>query len=219
MNSKQVSPDMIKQIDKVCSLSPVIPVLTISDVKHAVPIAEALVKGGLKVLEVTLRTKEALESIKAITKHVPEATVGAGTILNPDDYQRAVDHGSEFIVSPGITDQLLEYGTNNTVPLLPGIQSVSEMMTGIQYGYQRFKFFPAELSGGINVLKAFQGPFGHIRFCPTGGIRVNTAANYLALSNVMCVGGTWLTPADLVAKQEWPAITSLAEEAVKAATN
>lgn len=215
MTNNTLSAGMMTRIDHLCSLGPVIPVLTIEKVEDAVPIAEALVEGGLPVLEVTLRTENALKVIEAIARAVPGAHVGAGTVINPDDYKRSVDSGSSFIVSPGITSELLEYGINSDIPYLPGIQTVSEMMEGIKRGYKRFKFFPAEISGGTTALKAFAGPFGDIRFCPTGGIRVHTAADYLALPNVMCVGGTWLTPDELIANKDWAAIMKLAREAVK----
>lgn len=202
-------------IDETCATAPVIPVLTIERVEDAVPLAKALVAGGLPVLEVTLRTENALKAIEEIAKNVPDAIVGAGTILNPADFDAAVAAGSKFIVSPGITLALLDHAVTQEVPLLPGIHSVSEMMEGISRGFTRFKFFPAELSGGVPVLSAMSGPFGNIRFCPTGGIKVHTASNYLALKNVMCVGGTWLTPADLVANGEWDKIEALAREAVE----
>ncbi|RTE65357.1 bifunctional 4-hydroxy-2-oxoglutarate aldolase/2-dehydro-3-deoxy-phosphogluconate aldolase [Amphritea opalescens] len=208
---------MITRTDQLCSLGPVIPVLTINRLADAIPIAEALVAGGLPVLEVTLRTPDALKAIEAIARAVPDAHVGAGTVINPADFKRAIDSGSAFIVSPGITPELLDYGTTSDVPYLPGIQTVSEMMAGIQRGYRRFKFFPAEIAGGTAALKAFSGPFADIRFCPTGGIRAHTAKEYLALDNVICVGGTWLTPCDIVDKQAWQAITQLAQQAVKSA--
>lgn len=214
MNTTLLPPEMIAKIDQLCRLGPVIPVLTINQLEDAIPIAEALVAGGLPVLEVTLRTPHALKAIEAITRAVPEAHVGAGTVINPADFKRAVDSGSSFIVSPGITPELLDYGIISDIPYLPGIQTVSEMMEGIQRGYRRFKFFPAEIAGGTAALNAFSGPFGDIRFCPTGGIRAHTAKEYLALANVMCVGGTWLTPTDIVNKQDWQAITQLAEQTV-----
>jgi len=219
MNTNTQSLTMTERIDQLCSLAPIIPVLTINRIEDAVPMAEALLTGGLSVIEVTLRTPVALHAIEAIARAVPEVNVGAGTIITPNDYQRSIDCGSTFIVSPGATRELLDYGLNSTVPLLPGIQTVSEMMEGIQRGYQRFKFFPAEIAGGTKALQALQGPFGDIRFCPTGGIRVNTAADYLALANVMCVGGTWLTPAELVDTQQWAAISDLAREALSRAHN
>ena len=218
MTNNTLSAGMMTRIDHLCSLGPVIPVLTIERLEDAVPIAEALVEGGLPVLEVTLRTENALKAIEAIARAVPGAHVGAGTVINPDDYKRSVDSGSSFIVSPGITSELLDYGINSDIPYLPGIQTVSEMMEGIKRGYKRFKFFPAEISGGTAALKAFGGPFGDIRFCPTGGIRVHTAADYLALPNVMCVGGTWLTPDELIANKDWAGIMKLAREAVNSAS-
>lgn len=216
MITDTLKPEMTEKIATLCSLAPVIPVLTISRVEDAVPVAEALVEGGLPVLEVTLRTNEALKAIEAIARNVPEAKVGAGTILTPRDFQNSADAGSSFIVSPGSTNELLDYGASSNTPFLPGIQTVSEMMEGIQRGYRCFKLFPAELSGGTSKLKALQGPFSDIRFCPTGGIRSESATDYLALDNVMCVGGTWLTPADLVNAQDWPAITRLAQQTVQA---
>jgi len=218
MSKTTLSAEMTTRVDQLCNLAPVIPVLTIANVEDAIPIAEALVEGGLPVLEVTLRTANALKAIETIARAVPGANVGAGTIINPDDYQRAVDSGSSFIVSPGITPELLDYGITSDIPYLPGIQTVSEMMTAIQRGYQRFKFFPAEISGGTAALKALSGPFADIRFCPTGGIRAHTAADYLALPNVMCVGGTWLTPDELIANKDWAGILRLAQAAVNSAT-
>lgn len=217
MNKSVLPAEITSLTDQLCAMAPVIPVLTINNVEDAVPIAEALVEGGLPVLEVTLRTANALEAIEAIARAVPEAKVGAGTILTPDDFQRSVDSGSTFIVSPGITRELLDYGISSNIPYLAGVQTVSEMMEGIQRGYKRFKFFPAEISGGTNTLKSFQGPFSDIKFCPTGGIRVHTAADYLALDNVMCVGGTWLTPNELIEAKDWAGITELAKQAVKSA--
>jgi 2-dehydro-3-deoxyphosphogluconate aldolase/(4S)-4-hydroxy-2-oxoglutarate aldolase len=203
------------KIDAVTAKAPIIPVLTIERVEDAVPMAEALVAGGLPVLEITLRTEAALAAIEAIAKAVPEACVGAGTILTPEDYQKSVDAGSEFIVSPGATLELLDYAAEQAIPLLPGIQTVSEMMEGLKRGYQRFKFFPAEASGGVPTLKSYHGPFEQVRFCPTGGIRAHTAKDYLALPNVMCVGGTWLTPADLVTAHDWSAVTRLAQQSLQ----
>lgn len=203
--------ELTAHIDRLVALAPVIPVLTIERLEDAVPLARALVAGGLPVLEVTLRSAVALPAIEAIAQQVPEAEIGAGTVLNPTDFDRAVDAGSRFIVSPGITSELLDHACQSTVPLLPGIQTVSELMEGIQRGYQRFKFFPAEIAGGIGALKAIAGPFASVRFCPTGGIRTHTAADYLALPNVMCVGGTWLAPKEHIANGDWAAITELAK--------
>jgi len=215
MTRPQLSPAVTEQIDQLCALSPIIPVLTIDRVEDAVPLAEALVEGGLPVLEITLRTEAALAAIEAISKAVPEASVGAGTVLNPQQFRHAVEAGSGFIISPGLTDELLDYGIDSGIPLLPGIQNVSELMTGLEQGYRRFKFFPAAISGGPKALQAFQGPFRDVRFCPTGGIRANSARDYLTLDNVACVGGTWLTPPELVAAQDWSAICNLARESLQ----
>lgn len=180
-------------IDTIMRKAPVIPVLVIEDAAHAVPIAEALVAGGLPVLEVTLRTPAALDVIRAMKK-VPGAIVGAGTVLNPDDLDKAIDAGSEFIVSPGLTKKLGEAAVKSGVPFLPGTANAGDIMLGLDLGLTRFKFFPAEASGGISALKAIAAPFGMARFCPTGGITQATAPDWLGLDAVLCVGGSWLVP-------------------------
>lgn len=181
----------MSDIDSVMRKAPVIPVLVIDDVAHAVPIAEALVAGGLPVLEVTLRTAAALDVIRAM-KQVPGAIVGAGTVLNPADLDKALAAGSEFIVSPGLTPALGKAAVESGVPFLPGTANASDVMLGLDLGLTRFKFFPAEASGGIAALKAIAAPFGMARFCPTGGITQKTAPDWLALDAVLCVGGSWL---------------------------
>lgn len=201
-----------KTLDDICNTSPVIPVLVFHDMKHVMPIAEALVQGGIKVLEVTLRTDIALDAIKALKKAKLDAFIGAGTVLNPAQYQQAAEAGSDFIVTPGISQQLLDAGNHSKIPLLPGIQTLSELMLGINQGYERFKFFPAEISGGIDALKAFHGPVPSAQFCPTGGITTSTAHLYLQESNVMCVGGSWLTPKELIDQQKWEDIYLLAKK-------
>jgi 2-dehydro-3-deoxyphosphogluconate aldolase/(4S)-4-hydroxy-2-oxoglutarate aldolase len=193
--------------------APVIPVLAIDDLQEALPIAEALVAGGLPVLEVTLRTTAGLPAIRAIADALPEAIVGAGTVRNPEDFQRAVDAGSRFVISPGITDTLLEAARGAPVPLIPGVATVSELMTARDAGLSCLKFFPAEASGGAAALKAFAGPFPDMDFCPTGGVRLDNLADYLALPTVITVGGTWLTPRDAVAANDWAQLRRLAEEA------
>lgn len=180
-------------IETIMRTAPVIPVLVIEDIAHALPLAEALVEGGLKVLEVTLRTPCALEAIK-VMKQVPGAIVGAGTVLNPDQLQAAIDAGSEFIVSPGLTPRLGEAAVKANIPFLPGTANAADIMLGMDLGLSRFKFFPAEASGGTSALKAIAAPFGDARFCPTGGITLATAPNYLALDAVLCVGGSWMLP-------------------------
>ena len=180
-------------IEQIMRLAPVIPVLVIEDVAHAVPIAEALVAGGLPVLEVTLRTAAAIDVIKAM-KQVKGAVVGAGTVLNPRELDAALAAGSEFIVSPGLTETLGKAAVASGVPFLPGTANAGDIMTGLDLGLTRFKFFPAEASGGIAALKAIAAPFGMARFCPTGGITPATAPDWLAIDPVICVGGSWLVP-------------------------
>lgn len=181
----------MKSIEEVMRLAPVIPVLVIEDAAHAVPVAEALVRGGLPVLEVTLRTAAALDVIRAM-KTVPGALVGAGTVLNEYALDDALSAGSEFIVSPGLTKPLARAAEAAKVPFLPGIATPSDIMKGLDLGLDRFKFFPAEANGGIPALKAISAPFGSVRFCPTGGITAATAADWLALDSVLCCGGSWL---------------------------
>jgi 2-dehydro-3-deoxyphosphogluconate aldolase/(4S)-4-hydroxy-2-oxoglutarate aldolase len=183
----------MKPIETIMRTAPVIPVIVIEDVAHAVPMAQALVAGGLKVLEVTLRTPAALEAIKAM-KEVPGAIVGAGTVLNAADLDAAIEAGAEFIVSPGLTPSLGKEAVASGIPFLPGTANASDIMLGLDLGLTHFKFFPAATSGGIPALKALAGPFGNIKFCPTGGITVDSAPDWLALDPVLCVGGSWLVP-------------------------
>ena len=178
-------------IEQIMRSAPVIPVLVIEDLAHAVPVAEALVAGGLRVLEVTLRTECALVAIRAM-KTVDGAIVGAGTVTNPGQLQDAVDAGSEFIVSPGLTQRLGEAAVASGVPFLPGVANAGDIMRGMDLGLAHFKFFPAETSGGLPALKALSGPFGGLKFCPTGGIKQQTASEWLAFDPVLCVGGSWL---------------------------
>ncbi len=184
---------MSSAIQQIMRTSPVIPVLVIDDVAHAEPIARALVAGGLKVLEVTLRTACALDAIAAM-KRVPGAIVGAGTVLNPQDLAAAISAGSEFIVSPGLTDHLGKAAVASGIPFLPGVANAADIMRGLDLGLSEFKFFPAETSGGRPALKALAGPFGQVRFCPTGGITLTSAPEWLALEPVLCVGGSWMVP-------------------------
>lgn len=183
----------MSDIETIMRAAPVIPVLVIEDVAHAVPIAQALVAGGLPALEVTLRTPCAIDVIKAM-KQVPGAIVGAGTVLNPADLDKALAAGAEFIVSPGLTPALGEAAVASGVPFLPGTANASDIMLGLDLGLTRFKFFPAEASGGIPALKAIAAPFGMAKFCPTGGITPASAPNWLALDAVICVGGSWMVP-------------------------
>lgn len=180
-------------IDAIMRTAPVIPVIVVEDVAHAVPLAEALVAGGLRVLEVTLRTPAALDAIRAM-KQVEGAIVGAGTVLNPRDLDAALEAGSEFIVSPGLTEPLGKAAVAAGVPFLPGIANSGDIMRGLDLGLDRFKFFPAMASGGLHALKALAAPFGNVRFCPTGGISLENAPEWLAFDPVLCVGGSWVSP-------------------------
>jgi 2-dehydro-3-deoxyphosphogluconate aldolase / (4S)-4-hydroxy-2-oxoglutarate aldolase len=192
---------------------PVIPVIVIDQLAHAVPLAKALVAGGVKVLEVTLRTPVALDAIAAIAKEVPEAIVGAGTLRTAADAAAARQAGSRFAVSPGFTPELARACEAQGLPLLPGVSTASEVMMAADAGYRFLKLFPATAVGGTNLLKALAGPFPDIAFCPTGGITVQTAPDFLALPNVKVCGGSWLTPGDAVKSGDWARITRLAQEA------
>jgi len=196
------------------AMGPIVPVLVIKDVKDALPIAEALLAADVKVLEVTLRTPAALEVIKVIAKELPEAVIGAGTVTNRELLQRSEDAGAKFAISPGLTEDLLQAGKEGDIALIPGISSISELMTAIDSGYDHLKFFPAEASGGVNAIKSIGGPFADIRFCPTGGINLNNINNYLALPNVACCGGSWLVSDEIVKTQNWSKITELALQAL-----
>jgi len=187
----------MKPIEKIMRTAPVIPVLVIDKVSDAMPIAKALVAGGLNVLEVTLRTPAALDAIRAM-KQIEGAIVGAGTVTNPQELEAAMDAGAEFIVSPGLTDNLGQTAIAVDIPFLPGIASAGDIMRGLDLGLTHFKFFPAEASGGIPALKALSAPFSHCLFCPTGGIKPDTAADWIALDQVLCVGGSWLVSGDMI---------------------
>ena len=191
--------------------APVIPVIVLNKVEHAVPMAEALVAGGIRVLEVTLRTPQGLACIEAIAKAVPQAIVGAGTVRSAADAAAAAQAGARFAVSPGYTSKLGQACRDLGLPLLPGVATSSEIMAAMEDGRSELKFFPAVQSGGIQMLKAWQGPFGDVRFCPTGGISPANAAEFLALSNVVCVGGSWLVPSSAVEAGNWSQITELAK--------
>lgn len=194
--------------------TPMIPVITLERVEDAVPLATALVAGGLRVLEVTLRTEAASESIHRIITEVEGAIVGTGTVSTPRQIQLSSDLGCQFMISPGTTRQLLDAAAQSALNFMPGIATVSEMMLCMEYGYQDFKFFPAESSGGVAKIKAIAGPFTNARFCPTGGIDLNNISDYLSQPNVLCVGGSWVTPAALIAAKRWHEITRLARETV-----
>lgn len=190
--------------------APVIPVIVLNDLAHAVPMARALVAGGVRMLEVTLRTPQALACIEAIAKHVPEAVVGAGTVRNKADAHAAASAGARFVVSPGYTSAVGQACRDLGLALLPGVATGSEIMMAQDDGFTELKFSPAMQAGGPAMLKAWSGPFFDVRFCPTGGVSLQNASEFLALSNVVCVGGSWLVPADALAQGDWAKITQLA---------
>ena len=198
-------------VESVMRLAPVVPVIVIDEVEHAVPLAEALVAGGLRALEVTLRTPAALEAIKAM-KQVPGAIVGAGTVTNPDELEDAMEAGAEFIVSPGLTEPLARAAIASQIAFLPGTANASDIMRGLDLGLRHFKFFPAMAAGGLPALKAMSAPFGHVKFCPTGGIGPDNAAAWLAHDAVLCVGGSWVAPRGPVDKA---AVEELARNAAQ----
>ena len=198
---------------EIMRVGPVIPVIVIEDLARAVPLARALVAGGVRVLEVTLRTPAALAAIRAIAGEVPEAIVGVGTLTRPEDFTEARDAGARFGVSPGLTPALIEAAWESGLPLLPGVMTPSDVIAARLAGFRELKLFPARQAGGIGMLQALAGPFPDVTFCPTGGITAETAPEFLVLPNVACVGGSWLTPRDALAAGDWEAITALARQA------
>ncbi len=199
---------------EVLQISPIVPVVVVENIKDAVPLAQSLVEGGIPIIEVTLRSSCALEAIELIAKNVPKMHVGAGTILNPTQLEQAQNRGAEFLISPGLTPSLLEYAKKKDMPLIPGVSSSSEVMQALEWGYNALKFFPAEYCGGVKLLNAFNGPFKGVKFCPTGGISADNMRSYLNLENVLCVGGSWLTPKDLIQNKEWDKITEICKRAL-----
>ncbi|MCZ4508084.1 bifunctional 4-hydroxy-2-oxoglutarate aldolase/2-dehydro-3-deoxy-phosphogluconate aldolase [Streptomyces sp. ActVer] len=197
----------------VLELAPVVPVVVVDDVADAVPLARALVAGGLPAIEVTLRTPVALDAIRAIADGVPEAVVGAGTVISPEQVAQSVAAGARFLVSPGWTDVLLDAMKASGVPFLPGVSTTSEVVALLERGVSDMKFFPAQAAGGTAYLKSLAGPLPQARFCPTGGIGPAVAPEYLALPNVLCVGGSWMLPADAIAGGDWARVETLAREA------
>ncbi|GAA9319971.1 bifunctional 4-hydroxy-2-oxoglutarate aldolase/2-dehydro-3-deoxy-phosphogluconate aldolase [Helicobacter pylori] len=205
---------MQDKIIEVLQISPIVPVVVIEDIKDAVPLAQSLIEGGIHIIEVTLRSSCALEAIELVAKNVPKMRVGAGTILNPTQLEQAQNRGAEFLISPGLTIKLLEYAKKKDMPLIPGVSSSSEVMQALELGYNALKFFPAEYCGGVKLLNAFNGPFKGVKFCPTGGISADNMRSYLNLENVLCVGGSWLTPKDLIQNKEWDKITEICKRAL-----
>lgn len=203
---------MTMSVDELMAAQPVIPVITVERLEDAVPLAAALVDNGLRVLEVTLRTPSALACISEMSA-VPGAIVGAGTVLNADSLDRAREAGATFIVTPGLSEGAVSAAVESGIPILPGVATATELMAGLDLGLTRFKFFPAEQAGGRAMLDALRGPFGHVKFCPTGGITLDLARDYLTRPNVACVGGGWVCPPRLIDAGKWSEIGALAREA------
>jgi len=201
------------RLERILRASPVMPVIAIERLEQALPLAEALLAGGISTLEITLRTPVALEAIRCICRAFPNAFVGAGTVTTPEALRQVAEAGACFAVSPGLTRPLLEATASCAIPLLPGVMTPTEVMTTMDAGFRFLKLFPAEQAGGIPMLKALAGPFKELRFCPTGGIGPTSAPAYLAQPNVLCVGGSWLTPRALLEAGDWQAIQALAREA------
>jgi 2-dehydro-3-deoxyphosphogluconate aldolase/(4S)-4-hydroxy-2-oxoglutarate aldolase len=201
--------------EEIFNQGPVVPVLVIENVEDAVPIAKALIAGGINVLEVTLRTEAAMDVIRAIAKALPDVYIGAGTVTNREQLKAVTEAGAKFAISPGLTADLLQAGKEGTIPLIPGVSNISDLMKAKDAGYNHLKFFPAEAAGGVKALKSIGGPFPDITFCPTGGISPSNYKEYLALPNVKCCGGSWLAPADVIESKQWSKITELAKQAVK----
>ena len=203
----------LREIQEILGAGPAIPILTLDHVQDVRPLAEALLEGGLRVLEVTLRSEAGFWAIAAIARDCPGLIVGAGTVLLEEQVNRAADCGAQFLVSPGVTQNVARAASARGIALLPGIATASDIMRGRELGFTAFKFFPAEASGGVAMLKAFDGPFPNVRFCPTGGVGPSNARGYLALSNVSCVAGSWLAPSDAIEAKDWNRIRALARDA------
>ena len=201
-------------IEEILALSPVMPVVTISDASRAVPLARALVAGGLRIIEITLRTREALAAVAAIARDVPQAVLGVGTVLSATDLKDAAAAGAAFAVSPGSTPALLDAARAGALPFLPGVATAGEIMAGLERGFSTFKLFPATQVGGVAALRSFAGPFPGARFCPTGGIDAHNASEFLALPNVVCVGGSWMTPPAALDEENYEFIREAAGDAV-----
>lgn len=207
--------DKVALIDRLCEEARILPVITIEREADILPMADALAAGGLRTLEITLRSEHGLTAIRVLREARPDLCVGAGTVLDETMLADAVAAGAQFIVTPGSTPELLKAGVNCPVPLLPGIGSASELMLGYALGYRRFKLFPAEISGGIPALKALGGPFGNVRFCPTGGVNPGNVKNYMAQPNVMCVGGTWMLESAWTRAGDWQRVQQASAEALQ----
>lgn len=199
---------------EVMRISPIVPVIALENAQDALPLAEALLEGGIKIMEITLRTSAALEAIEIIAKEMPEMHVGAGTVCNASDMQKAIDHGSAFLFSPGISASLIESAQQKEIALIPGVATASEVMLAQNSALYHCKLFPATVAGGVSALKAFSGPFADMRFCPTGGVSLENMQSFLELKNVVCVGGSWIVPKHAITDQKFDIITKLSKEAL-----
>lgn len=199
---------------EILNISPVIPVVAIDDANKAVELSNALLEGGINIIEVTLRTPDALKAMELISKNVPDMILGGGTVLNGEQLDSIINVGCKFAISPGFSKSLLEYAPKKDIPLIPGVGSASEIMGAMEYGYDAFKLFPANVVGGIDALKAFEGPFKDVVFCPTGGVKPDNLSQYLELKNVACVGGTWITSKGLINTNSFRQITANCKEAL-----
>ena len=199
--------------EEIMKLSPIVPVIALESEEDALPLANALLEGGINIMEITLRTQAGLKAIEIISKHLPQMHVGAGTVLNGDDFKSAVEHGAAFIFSPGISEDLLQTSKQTGIALIPGVATASEVMLAKNHGFDHCKLFPATLAGGVEMLKALSGPFPTMRFCPTGGVNLNNLNEFLTLENVLCVGGSWIVPKALIKEKDFKKITKLCVEA------
>ena len=206
--------DKVALIDSLCAKARILPVITIAREQDVLPLADALAAGGLTALEVTLRSQFGLKAIQILREQRPELVTGAGTVLDRSMLAAVEQAGAQFVVTPGCTQDILEAGVESPLPLLPGISSASEIMMGYALGYRRFKLFPAEISGGAAAIKAFGGPFGEVRFCPTGGVNPGNVKQYMALANVMCVGGTWMLDSSWIKNGEWARVQACSAQAL-----
>ena len=198
---------------QVMEVSPIVPVIALERVEDALPLAEALLEGGIAVMEITLRTPAGLLSIEQIAKEMPSMHVGAGTVVNADGFHKAIDHGSQFVFTPGINEELMQTSRDTNIALIPGVATASEVMLAQNNGFFHCKLFPATVAGGVDALKSFGGPFASMRFCPTGGVKLSNLNDFLALENVLCVGGTWIVPKELIREKRFGEITELCREA------
>ncbi len=204
----------MQSVKDILSLGPIIPVITLEKAEDALPLADALAAGGIKTMEITLRTPAALDGIRLLTAERKNMVVGAGTITSADGFDKVKQAGAQFIISPGVTESLLSAGKQCGVPYIPGIATTSEALLAIQHGFEFLKFFPAELAGGVGMLKNFSALFSQLKFCPTGGITQANMEDYLGLSNVLCIGGSWIVPAKLIKEKQWEEVTRLVKESL-----